>query len=139
MNARTAFFTRERIDGAGAFMALACAVHCVVTPMILPALSVSGLLFLADRRFETAVLCRSLVLAACSLVRGFALHRHYTVPLLADAGVALYARGHFFSDACCNGKFLAAGGFIMAISHVTNLWLCRRCPNCRAQGRSCHG
>ena len=64
-----------RIDQIGVGLSLACAVHCLAAPLLLTALPLLGLSFLADDMTEVVLLSSALVLAAGSLCWGFRRHK----------------------------------------------------------------
>jgi hypothetical protein len=62
------------VDGVGATVSFACAVHCVAMPLLLASLPLLGLGFLATRGFEAGMIGIAFMLALVSLTWG--LRRH---------------------------------------------------------------
>jgi hypothetical protein len=59
----------------GSFLALACAVHCMMTPVLLTALPVLGSSFIINPFLEIGLIIGSTVLSGTSLVRSYQVHK----------------------------------------------------------------
>lgn len=119
------------IDQIGVGLSLACAVHCLAAPLLLTALPLLGLSFLADDMTEVVLLGSALVLAVGSLCWGFRRHKSGRVFLLLAVAVALIATGRLFAEDRSESLLVVAGAVILAASHALNWHLCRSCLDCQ--------
>lgn len=118
-----------RLDQLGAGLSLACAVHCLLTPLLGPVLAVSGLSFLVDTMTEMVLLSFAVILALSNLCWGFRLHKSgRPLSLLAAAVVAITAGRLYDAQEI---PLVAAGAVILATSHLLNRRLCQTCLHCR--------
>lgn len=137
--------TTKKLDRAGSIVSMACAVHCAALPLCMTLLPMVGLSFLADTRFEIAVLLVSGVIATVSGCYGYEVHKKIWVPLLFQSSVALLIVGvalHSHHDGHDHGWSLhdfimPAGGVFLCFTHVLNTRLCRACKTCHHGGE--HG
>jgi hypothetical protein len=60
--------TTHKLDAVGFTASTLCAIHCAVTPLLLTALPLAGLKFLAHPAIETAMIMLSLLIAVSHLV-----------------------------------------------------------------------
>ena len=119
------------IDQIGVGLSLACAVHCLAAPLLLTALPLLGLSFVADDMTEVVLLSSALVLAVGSLCWGFQRHKSGRVFLLLAVAVALIATGRLFAEDRSESLLVVAGAVILAASHALNWHLCRSCLDCQ--------
>ncbi len=125
-----------RADRFGAVASLVCAVHCALLPLVLGALPVLGLSFLADHRYEAMFIAFASVLATLMVAYGFRRHRRLLALWLLLPGIALLLAGAFSAFAhgsALHSMLVAVGGVLVAGAHVVNLRLARGCvrPACR--------
>ncbi|MCP5473848.1 MAG: MerC domain-containing protein [Lysobacterales bacterium] len=131
------------LDGLGAGVSLACAVHCAAIPLIfglIPSMQLAlqswdsewqtlarWLLWThdAERVFVSLVL----VFASTVLIRGYLKHRQ-SAPLLIGAIAALGliggAFGHWHSADLLHVALQVGGGLALAAAHIVNLRCLRR-------------
>ena len=119
------------IDQIGIGLSLACAVHCLAAPLLLTALPLLGLSFVADELTEVVLLSSALVLAVGSLCWGFRQHKSGRVFLLLAVAVALIATGRLFAEDRSESLLVVAGAVLLAASHALNWHLCRSCLDCQ--------
>lgn len=117
-------------DPAGVCFSLACAIHCLVTPLLVTALPFAGLGFLLDERTELFFVLASLTLASGSLAWGFRIHRQQRVLLTFGAAAALLVTGRFFLEGPYEIILVAAGAGLVTVSHILNFQFCRSCDFC---------
>ena len=118
------------IDQIGAGLSLACAMHCLATPLLVAVLPLFGLSFIADEITEVVLLGFAVPLAVSSLCWGFRLHKSGRVFLLLGAAVMLIAAGRLFAEDRSEISLVVTGAVILAASHVLNRHLCRTCLDC---------
>ena len=119
------------IDQIGVGLSLTCAVHCLAAPLLLTALPLFGLRFVADDLTEVVLLSAALALAVGSLCWGFRRHKSGRVFLLLGLAVLLLAGGRLFAQGSSEIMLVVAGAVILAASHALNWHLCRSCLDCQ--------
>jgi hypothetical protein len=133
------------LDGLGAGVSLACALHCAAVPLLfglLPSVQLAlrswgtewqglaaWLLWThdAERIFVTFIV----LFAASVLVRGFLLHRHRSPLMMAAVAASAMlagAFGHWHSDDLFHVVLQVSGGLGIAAAHILNLRSLRRTP-----------
>ncbi len=130
--------TWEQIDKTGFTLSLLCAIHCIAFPLLLPFLPLLAGSFIWSSGFEQTVVFASLLVAAPTLLRGYAQHRRIWVPVAFVIGlcfVLLRPEAHVHADGVHLGIehyfFASCTGLALASGHWLNLRFCRACPICR--------
>ena len=118
------------VDQLGAGLSLACAVHCMATPLLLSLLPLVGLGFLADESVETLLLGASLVLAVGSLCWGFRIHHQRRTLLLLGAALLLIVYGRLSPEETVEIVGVVLGAGLLACGHLLNRHLCKTCLQC---------
>jgi len=109
----------------------ACAVHCVLLPLLAAALPLLGLSRLLDRRLEWALVATTAVLGAVAQVRAFRHNHHHVAPgVIFVAGFSLVVLGRLIEPRWLEALGLGLGASLAAVSHYANLRLCRCCHEC---------
>lgn len=116
----------EHLDKVGATLSVICAIHCVLTPIILIALPLVGLGLLADEKWEIAFLILSGALATGSNCWGYAKHKNFGPIGILSIAIALLIAGHMMDKHIIAGF----GGICVAFSHWFNYKLCHSCKKC---------
>lgn len=123
---------KSRLDLAGAVVAIGCAIHCTVLPLLLAAVATTGLEWLLDTRVEWAVVIGSFVLGLGSFLPGYRQHRRPDCFALFAVGLMLIVGARM---AAHQGRFeiplILAGGAFLVSAHGLNLVFCQRCQACR--------
>ncbi len=123
----------KHIDKIGIFASSACAVHCLLGPILITLAPLIGLGFLFDETVETIFIMVSCGLAFLSLVWGFyKSHRNFIpffVLLLGYALVSL-SRMDSVTDILSEPILMTLAGLSIAGSHWINLQLCKTCHSC---------
>jgi uncharacterized membrane protein YfcA len=119
------------LDALGFSASTLCAIHCAVTPLLLTALPLLGLNFLAHPAIETTMLVLSLLIGVASLAQGyFKHHQQWHALLLLAAGFAVIFAGHWVLPEADEEWFTPLGAGTVAIAHLVNWRLCRQCRLC---------
>ena len=88
------FLSEPNLDKIGICTSTICAIHCLVTPILVILLPFAGWTFLEKETFEISLLVFSLLLAATSItVSYFKSHRNITPVVLAVIGFAFFVIG----------------------------------------------
>ncbi len=116
---------RKRLDHLGIGVAVLCAIHCALLPVIITMLPMFGLRFLAHPLLEMGIILLSLIIALASLSRSWRRHRSWLPGGLVIAGFTLILTGHFGVPEATEWLFLTAGSTLVAVAHLVN-WRCSR-------------
>ena len=127
------------IDRAGAAVSIACAIQCIVFPLLVGVLSLIGLGFLAGDGLEQIFIVASFILALSSFCWGFRYHKHFHVFLFLAGGFFLIFVGRSLVQGAYEIPVVVSGTIVLAAGHFCNRRLCRACVVCieldRAQSR----
>jgi hypothetical protein len=118
------------LDKIGITATSLCALHCILLPIVLPALPLLGLSFLADHQWEHVFLMLTAMLGTIALFSGFARYHRRLYPFyLLYLGIALYWIKHDFS-ADAEPFFITIGAGLIVAAHWLNIKLCNSCKKC---------
>jgi len=122
------------LDRFGAFLGIACAIHCVVVPLALGVLPSLGLEFLAEDGVDNVIVLVASVCAAIAAWFGWRAHKDMRIVLAFAASIALLVSAHAVGEEHILGRAISvAGGIGLAISH---LWNTRRSRSCKVPGHT---
>ncbi|MGJ8691499.1 MAG: MerC domain-containing protein [Thalassotalea sp.] len=131
------------LDKIGIAATSLCALHCILLPILLPALPLLGLSFLADHTWEHFFLIATAVLGTIALFSGFRRYHKRLYPFyLLYLGVSIYWIKHDFAEQY-EIYFIVIGGGLIVAAHFLNIKLCNSCKTCtveeeaEAQKESC--
>lgn len=117
---------QERLDHLGITASIACAIHCAALPLVITALPLVGLEFLANIWVEISMICLSLIVGIYSLGTAYPKHKKLYPILILLAGFVLIGSGHFlFED--LEAVIVPLGGFTIAAAHLVNWKYSRIC------------
>jgi hypothetical protein len=118
----------------GGWLSLACAVHCLATPLLLSFAQHAGArALLLDERAEGSLLAASLLFSGHGLRRGFLLHRKMGALLLMGVACLALAAGQLAVVAY--GEILVvAGSLALAAANLLDHQLHCRCVRCHSGG-----
>ncbi len=124
---QTHFFSFNK-DFLGFLASMLCAIHCAALPLILTFSALSGLTFLANHTIEFVFLGISVIIATWSLIPSYKNHHKNILPLAIVAlGFAFLITSRFFPHGFTEHLMTAIGGSIVAISHVINWRMVKKC------------
>lgn len=112
------------LDKTGIWLAIVCALHCLLVPVLLPTLSLLGLSFLGWEVLERVVLSFSLVIGAAAILIGMRHHQSFIPLLLLLVGGVFYVQKNHFGHGF-EPVMVLAGAALIVTAHVINLQLCR--------------
>jgi len=107
---------------------IACAIHCVLLPLIFTTLPFFGIELIENIFLELATVVISVLIGGLAIWKGYKkYHRNKLIPILFIAGIALLViANHVHVDNIEIGlKF--SGAAILVITHIYNI---RKCNNC---------
>lgn len=121
------------LDAIGTLTATACAVHCLLTPLVIGLLPLLGIGFLAADWFEDIAVISAISLGVISMIHGYHHHRRFRVVGILVAGVILLATGRWIAadmSQVAETSLVVAGGLAVASAHWVNRRLCQTCTAC---------
>jgi hypothetical protein len=121
----------RRLERAATWLSLACAVHCLVFPLLgglLPALGASHLISV-DGGLEIVLTLAVVGSVAASGALGFARHRDIRVVLGMVTGLALYLAGHALEGKPVSLGLSIAGALVLASSSFFSARLSQTCDH----------
>lgn len=118
------------LDRLGITATSLCALHCILLPVLLPALPLLGLSFLADHSWEHVFLIFTAILGSVALFSGFKRYHRKLYPFyLLFLGLGIYWIKHDFSQEL-EVYFIVVGASLIVAAHFINLKLCNSCKQC---------
>jgi len=127
-------FTTEAGDKAAIGLSFACALHCLMVPLLLAIFPSSTLSGLEDERVHLGLLTLIIPISVFSLTLGCRVHRNLTVVAVGVTGIcilcfsALLAHDMGGESLETAGTLLGSG--IVALSHALNFKSCRAAHAC---------
>jgi MerC mercury resistance protein len=115
---------RRRLDHLGIGLAGLCALHCLVTLVVISALGVGGVLgghFLLDENIHRVGLLLALVVGGLAIGWGMLRHRRMLPFLIAMAGLALMAGALLVPHGTNEFVLTLVGVALVSAAHLINL------------------
>lgn len=121
----------NNVERAATWLSLACAVHCLVVPLlggVLPALGASQLVAHGSL-VDTALTVFVVVSVALSCAFGYARHRNARVLVFAGLGLCLYLLGHALEESPLSLPLSILGALCLAGTSYQSARLAQRCEH----------
>ena len=109
-----------KLDLAGMGLSVACAIHCLATPVILSTVSVLGFEFLGHEGFESGMIAAIALLAGFTFINGFRMHGKKGHFLLGVIGLAIFLLVRPFVDHSLEPFATLLGGTAFVLGHFLN-------------------
>ena len=128
-------------------LSMACAIHCLAMPMLIPLLPLVASSYFGGETTEAVILTITLLIAGPTLFRGYLKHRKFRVPAIFLLGLLFLAlrpgslhheHAHLHEGEILHFVMAALAGLSLAIGHWINLKLCKSCPSCKDGESHCH-
>lgn len=123
-------------DAMGVLVSVLCLAHCLLLPLLVNALSVAGIGFIASETTHRALVLVLLAVGLLAFIPGYRLHGKLKVVLLAALGLLTLSFAAFMAADQWGERaetwltVLASAALITA--HLKNLSYCRLCLVCEA-------
>lgn len=113
-------------DVIGIGASIACAIHCILLPLIFTTLTLCGVEFIENPFLEVLTIAISMCAGSWALIRGYRKHAHrLSLIMYFVTGLLLMIAGNFahtiYLEMLC--KLVGAGLVITA--HVKNMHVCK--------------
>ena|ERR1041384_7286773 len=118
------------LDGIGAVLSFACAVHCLVLPIALILLPFS-MSFLYGQKTELLFISGSLLLATLSFCLGYHVHRKIRLLMILYLCTGMIVVGKLWISGPMSLCLAASGALGLAAGHLLNHRFCKNCAECR--------
>ncbi|WP_083730001.1 MerC domain-containing protein [[Flexibacter] sp. ATCC 35208] len=116
---------RSRLDAIGIAASFACAIHCVLLPVLFTTLTLFGIEFLDNIYIETTTILISMSAGSWALFNGYKKHHNTVLIILFVTGLILMIAGNLvpsqYTDILCK----LAGSLLIIIAHLKNVKQCR--------------
>ncbi|PSL23766.1 MerC domain-containing protein [Chitinophaga ginsengisoli] len=115
-------------DAIGIGASLACAVHCVLLPVIFTTFSLFGVEILENVFLEVLTVLVSMTAGGWAIWRGYIrLHRQKAVLVYFATGLLLMVAGNFVSAVSLEMGLKIIGAILVITAHIKNWRGCRDC------------
>jgi drug/metabolite transporter superfamily protein YnfA len=132
------FFSRilRHLDVIGSVISTACALHCLLLPVLILVLPFVGLAFILDESFEMLLLIAAIAIAFSSFLWGTKTHGEVYVFYFLAIALVCFFLSRLHSLEVYERFLVAGGGIFLVIGHLINRKLCNTCPTCHDCGCS---
>lgn len=121
----TETFSKGTYDKTGMFVAVLCALHCLLLPVLLPAVALTGLSLFGVPWLELLVLFVSLAIGGVALSMGYKRHANLIPFSALGLGAILFLFKHEFYGLWEVAAIICAA-LLLVYAHVSNLYLSRQ-------------
>jgi hypothetical protein len=119
-------------DGLGIATSVACAVHCVILPLILTSLPLFGVNIIHNIYFEWGMIALAFFVGVYALLHGYKTHHRSVTPMVVFIiGFVFLITKQFFLP--YEAYFLIPAVVLIISAHYLNYRLCRK-TNCSTPG-----
>jgi MerC mercury resistance protein len=115
------------LDGIGTVLSTTCAIHCLITPLLVASASLGALGWLAGETTEFTLLSLAMILAAVVLGWGWHVHCRSAPLCLFASAMVLIGAGRLLVPEVAETPLVVSGGALIALAHIVNARLHRRC------------
>ncbi|MGE3690659.1 MAG: MerC domain-containing protein [Novosphingobium sp.] len=111
---------RDRLDGLGVALSGLCAVHCILSIVLVSTLGLGGEV-LFDPSIHRTGLALAILVGVVTLGIGVLRHGRMSVLAIGAAGIALMAAGLAVQHGAGEAILTVAGVALVALAHIRNL------------------
>lgn len=128
---------RSRWDVIGIGASLACALHCVLLPVVFTTLPLFGIELLENIYLEIATILVSMSAGGWALWKGYRqVHHHFSIVLLFLVGLVFMISGNFFSTESLHMFAKLIGAALIITAHIRNWRQSRYYAYCSTKNQS---
>lgn len=118
---------KNKAGHIASFLGIACAIHCLLMPVLIGVIPLVGLTFLTHGWVEFTILLSAFIISVMSLCWGYRVHGKARTFAILLAAILFFVVGHI-SDHTVICPIV--GGICLAGSQFLNRHLCKTCPKC---------
>jgi hypothetical protein len=119
----------HRSGRIGAFLAIACAIHCALTPIAITILPLAGLSFLSSHWAEFIMLGLGIGFGGYGVAKGYFSHGDRRPIILVVFGAILIVCGLFLVGESLEPLFVPAGAILLGAAQVVNMRISKPCDH----------
>jgi len=128
---------RSRWDAISIGASLACAVHCVLLPVIFTTLPLFGIEILENIYLEIVTIVVSMGVGGWALWKGYRrMHHNIAIVILFLVGLVFMIAGNFFSSENIEMSTKMIGAVLIITAHIRNWKQCKYCAYCNTENQS---
>jgi hypothetical protein len=121
---------RTKLDVIGIGASFACAVHCVLLPLITTTFTLFGIEVIENIYLEILTIIVSMSVGGWAIYKGYKKHHHrLSLVLFFSAGLCLMIAGNLVSSVPLEIIFKLIGSTSIIGAHVGNWRSCNACNN----------
>lgn len=120
----------SKIDIVGMGLSVACAIHCLVAPVLLSTLSLLGIEFLGHEGFESIMIAMIAVLAGFAFSKGYRTHGRKGHFIFGGLGLLVFLILRPSVSAELEPYATVLGGSTFVIGHLLNWKWSKPCEEC---------
>lgn len=124
-------FRADTLDRVGAGLSLICALHCLISPLVIGVASVVGAGMLFSAAVEGVLGVSALFLAGVSFLFGIRRHRRWQLLALLGAALVPMLAGRLVYHGPVETAFVVLGSLFLVAGHLWNRRLCALCDRCK--------
>lgn len=124
----------ELVDRVGVWTSTACAIHCLLMPVLILLLPAMSSIFIIGHGVEWIFALVALVAALGTLCWGFSIHRKKRLIVSFSAAALFIISGQFVAHGWVETLLVVLGGLGLVGSHLLNRSLCKSCRTCCSHG-----
>ena len=122
-----------KVDIVGIGLSVACAIHCLVAPVLLSALSLLGIEFLSHEGFESIMIAMIAVLAGFAFFKGYRTHGRKGHFISGGLGLLVFLILRPSVSAELEPYATVLGGSTFVIGHFLNWKWSKPCEECECK------
>jgi hypothetical protein len=123
----------RNLDYVGIGVSLACAIHCIATPLVIAFLPVFAHSIPGSEKVHRVIALAVISVGAIAFRSGLKRHRRPIVLLPLITGMAIIVGAVFFGDSLTHvweTGITMCGSFFVIVAHTMNHSFCRDCKDC---------
>lgn len=113
-------------DVIGIGASIACAIHCILLPLVFTTLTLCGVEFIENKYLEILTILVSMCAGSWALIRGYRKHHHrLSLVMYFVIGLLLMVAGNFAHGMYAEILCKLAGAVLIITAHLKNMHVCR--------------